>query len=422
MARVQKSLIVLMAVAGLLVGLSAPAFAATQQAQQAPAEPKLTPAEVDQLTAPIALYPDQLLVQILMCSTSPFQVRALNDWMQKNPNLKGSALTDATQKEGFDPSYVALAMFPPVVQMMAEQSEWTKKLGEAFQSDRKAVLESAQRLRSQAMAAGNLKTTAQQEVTTQTTPDGTQVIVIQPANPQVIYVPQYNPQVVYTQPATQTIVVHEDDGNEAAAAVIGFTAGVIVGAWADPYWGWGPYYGGGGYWYHEAWDDWYDHREDMWEDWQENRTDRTESRQENRTERQDNRQQNRDDRQTDRDQRQTDRQGQRDQRQEGRDPLQDRRDQAAQRQRDQGLGQDRSLGGDRAGTRPSNLDSRGFEGGNRSQSLDRSWRGSGGFSGYDRGSASRASSSRGRSSMGGGGGSRGGGGGGRSRGGGGRRR
>ena len=163
MARVQKSLIVLMAVAGLLVGLSAPALAATQQAQQAPAEPKLTPAEVDQLTAPIALYPDQLLVQILMCSTSPFQVRALNDWMQKNPNLKGSALTDATQKEGFDPSYVALAMFPPVVQMMAEQSDWTKKLGEAFQSDRKAVLESAQRLRSQAMAAGNLKTTAQHE-------------------------------------------------------------------------------------------------------------------------------------------------------------------------------------------------------------------------------------------------------------------
>ncbi|MGH9778565.1 MAG: DUF3300 domain-containing protein [Candidatus Acidiferrales bacterium] len=410
MASVQRLVIVLIAALGLLASLGQPALAVAQQSQQPPPAKKLSPAEVDKLMAPIALYPDQLLVQILICSTSPFQVREVNEWIKKNQKLKGSALQEAAQKEGFDPSYIALTMFPQVVKMMAERLDWTKKLGEAFQSDREGVLQSAQRLRSQAMQVGNLKDTPQQDVSTQKTPDGTQVIVIQPANPEVIYVPQYNPQVVYAQPPpAQTqptvVVVEDDDDNEAAAAAIGFTAGVIVGAWATPYWGYYPY-GGAGYWYAEGWDDFYDHREDMWEDWQEGRTDRTESRQENRTERQGNRDQRQTDRQGDRGQRQTDRQGERDTRQTDRQGTRD------QRQTDR-------QGSRTAERGPSNMDSRGYGQGSRQASRGGSSSGtrSGGFSGYGSGSSSRASSSRGRSSM---GGSRGGGG--RSRGGGGRRR
>jgi len=437
MARAQRPFIVLVAAVGLLAGLSQPAAAASLPAQQPPAQgtqavaPTFTSSQIVDLVSPIALYPDALLSQILVCSTSPFQVRGLNEWLKKNKNLKGSAVLQAAQKEGFDQNFVSIAVFPEVVKMMADKMEWTKQLGEAFTSDRKAVFDWIQRLRAQAEAAGNLKDTPQQQVETQATKEGTQIIVIEPTNPQVIYVPQYNPQVVYTQPAptTTTVVVHEDnDSDVAAAAVIGFTAGIIIGAASDPYWGpyWGPYgwYGGGYYMYDEAWDDFYDHREDMWEDWQENRTDRTESRQENRTERQGNRQENRTERQGTRDERQTDRQGTRDERQtgrqedrstrqEGRDPLQDRRDQAQQRQTDRS-----AKGGDRASQRPSNMDSRGYSQ-QRGQQASRSSSGSrsSGFSGYERGSASRSSSSRGHSSM---GSSRGGGG--RSRGGGGGRR
>ena len=152
------------------------------------------------LLAPVALYPDGLLSQILMCTGSPFQVRELSEWLAANPTLQGSALQEAAQAEGFDPSFVAISVFPQVVQMMTQDIDWTRQLGEAFAQDRSAVFESVQRLRADAMAAGNLQSTPQQEVTTQTTQSGQEVIVIQPANPQVIYVPQYNPQVVYTPP------------------------------------------------------------------------------------------------------------------------------------------------------------------------------------------------------------------------------
>ena len=419
MVRVQRTVIVLVGVLGLVIGLSYPTLAVAQQQQQAPAAEKLSPEALDKLLAPIALYPDQLLVQIFICSTSPFQMRSVSEWLEKNPDLRGSALQEAGQAEGFDPSYVALLAFPQVVRMLAADLEWTRQIGQAFQNDREGLLQSAQRLRSQAAAVGNLKTTPQQEVKTETTPDGTQVIIIQPANPEVIYVPQYNPQVVYVQsPPTTQVVVVEDNSDEAAAAVIGFTAGVIIGAASNPYyWGWGPYpyYGGAGYWYAEAWDDWYDHREDMFEDWSDHRQDmageRTErqgNRQDNRTERQGNRQENQGGRQEDRagqqEGRQEDRSGRQDgreqdrsTRQEGRqggdDALQGRRDAAAQRQTD------RSASG--AQNRGSDMSSRGY-GQDRGQlSQQRSGSSSGAFSGYGGGSSTRSSSSRGRSSSGG---------------------
>ncbi len=403
MAGVRKSVAWRLAVWGLvasfLVGTGHSALAAQQpqqtaQASQAKPEgaPTYTGTQLVEMLAPIALYPDQLLFQILMCSTSPFQVRELNDWLKKNPNLKGGAVQEAAQKQGFDPSFVALSTFPQVVNMMAEKSDWTRQLGQAFTSDRKSVFDYIQRLRTQAAEAGNLKSTPQQQVQTQTTEGGQQVIVIQPANPQVIYVPQYNPQVVYTQPAPTTIVVHEDNSNEAAAAAVGFTVGVIVGAAANPYY-WGPYpygyYGGAAYWRAEAWDDYYDHREDMFEDWSDHRQDmageRTErqgTRQENRTERQGNRQENQGERQTGRQENRTDRQTGR---QEG----------TATRQEGRG-----NVGAtDRTASRASTSEARGYGQSGGQMSRQQSGASSGAFSGYDRGSSTRSASSRGSSSM-----------------------
>ena len=167
------------------------------------------------MLAPIALYPDALVAQILMCSTNVTKVRDLQAFIQKNKNLKGTALQEAAGKQGFDPSYVALTLFPQVVKTMNDSVGWTRQMGQAFTADKKAVFESIQRLRTLALDVGNLKTTPQQEVQ-KVDQGGQQVIVIQPANPQVVYVPQYNPQTVYTTPApvTQTIVIHEDDDDE----------------------------------------------------------------------------------------------------------------------------------------------------------------------------------------------------------------
>jgi hypothetical protein len=245
----------------------------------------LDPAYLDKLLAPVALYPDQLLAQMLLCSGNARKVGELSAWLKQNSGLKGSELQKAAEEAGFEPSFVALAPFPQVVDFMAGNLTWTSQLGGAFAVDRGAVFDSVQRLRKQSQAAGNLKSTPQQTVETQTTQGGHQVIVIEPANPQVIYVPQYNPTVVYTQPTTTTVIVQEDDdSDEAAAAVIGFAAGIAIGAAIDNDYYYGPYgwRGGGAYMYNDAWDDWYDHREDAREDYYENREDARENYSDNR--------------------------------------------------------------------------------------------------------------------------------------------
>jgi hypothetical protein len=196
-------------------------------------------AALDKLLAPIALYPDALLAQVLACSTSSQQVLDFNKWLQENQALQGSQRQQAAEQAGFDASFVALSLFPDVVDLMAKNIDWTTELGKAFISDQKAVLDSAQRLRAQAMEVGNLQTTPQQEVRTEKQ-EGQQTIVIQPANPQVVYVPQYNPQTVYTSPPPP------DNSKEkaVAAGLIGFTMGIVLGAaindnhYYAPY-GWG---------------------------------------------------------------------------------------------------------------------------------------------------------------------------------------
>lgn len=228
---------------------------------------KPSPTEsIDQLTAPIALYPDALIFQIMPASTNIEKVKSFAAWLGKNAKLKGSELQDAAQKAGFDAPYVALAPFPQVVQMMAQKPEWTKALGQAFTADKNAIFDSVQRMRAQAQASGNLKSTPEQKVETQTTSNGQQVIVIQPANPEVIYVPTYNPQTVYVAapppPPSGSAV--------AGAAALAFTTGVIIGASNNSYNS-----------YYHAYDDYWDDREDYYQERQENYQENASQRQEN---------------------------------------------------------------------------------------------------------------------------------------------
>jgi hypothetical protein len=187
---------------------------------------------LDQLLAPIALYPDALLAQVLTSATSPGQVTEMNKWMQQNQKLRGTELQEAAQKKGFDASFVALALFPDVLNLMASQIDWTTEVGTAFLSDPKGVMNSVQQLRAQAQLAGNLKSTPQQSVAAETQ-NGQQIIVIQPANPQVVYVPVYNPQTVYYPPPPSATTV-----------LLAFGVGIAIGAAMNnnahyPPYGWG---------------------------------------------------------------------------------------------------------------------------------------------------------------------------------------
>jgi hypothetical protein len=370
----------------VVASLGLPSHAAAPSASSAP-----SPSELDRLLAPIALYPDQLLAQILLCASDSGSVVDLQKWLTSNQSLQGTDLQDAAMKAGFDPSCVSLVLFPQVVKAMADNLDRTVQVSAAFAADRTAVFDSIQRLRTKAKDTGALKTTPQQEVETRTTSGGQQVIVIEPANPQVVYVPQYNPQVVYTQPATSTVVVQDDDdSDELVAGMIGFTAGVALGAAFDNDYYYGPYgWGGGVYMYNDAWDDWYDHREDAREDWMEHREDvagergdRANTRQEQRTDRQTTRQDTRGDSQAQRTERRDTRQA-------------ERPTSTAERGTRGTTGQTQS-----ARTSATATDaSRGYGGQNARATAERSGTRSDAFSGYSSGRSERTASSRGQSSM-----------------------
>ena len=147
---------------------------------------------LDSLLAPIALYPDELLSQVLMASTYPLDVVEAARFVKANPNLKGPALDDALKDKSWDPSVLSLASFPQVLDMMNEHLDWTQRLGDAFLADEAAVMQTVQGLRMRAQQAGNLQSTPQQQVLVQE-----RTIIIQPAQPQVLYVPVYNPVVIF---------------------------------------------------------------------------------------------------------------------------------------------------------------------------------------------------------------------------------
>ena len=143
---IARSLAVLLALS-LAVPSGIPAQQAQQPSQAKGGKPAFTPQQLDEMTAPIALYPDALLAQMLTCSQSYFQIKELSEFLNKNSQLKGSAVQDAAQKEGFEASYIALSTFPEVAHMMAQKADWTKKLGQAFTADQQGVFDSIQRLR-----------------------------------------------------------------------------------------------------------------------------------------------------------------------------------------------------------------------------------------------------------------------------------
>ena len=190
------------------------------------------PDELDQLLAPIALYPDALVAQICAASTDPQQILDADTWLKQNSGLSGQARTDAAQSQGFDPAFIALINFPQVLDMMARNIDSYATIGRAFSANQATVMDSIQRLRQQAYAAGALESNEYQTVQVQDQ-SGVQAITVQPANPQVVYVPVYSPQVVYVAPSTNTVV---------ATSLVTFGVGIALGAWIanNSYpWGWG---------------------------------------------------------------------------------------------------------------------------------------------------------------------------------------
>ena len=208
-------------------------------AQDAPQQAAFKPEEIEQLVAPIALYPDALVAQILMASTYPLEVVQAARWVKSNPGLKDQALEDALQPQPWDPSVKSLAALPQVLTMMSEKLDMTQKLGDAFLAQEKDVLDAVQRLRVKAQTAGNLKTGKEQVVSTDQQ-GGTTVIKIEPASPQVVYVPTYNPTVVYgawPYPAYPPYYYYPP-GYVAGTAIFSFAVGVAVGnaMWGNCNW------------------------------------------------------------------------------------------------------------------------------------------------------------------------------------------
>jgi hypothetical protein len=207
----------------------------TSQTQSA----KIPPDQLDSLVAPIALYPDPLLAQLLAASTYPLEIIQLQQWLANHKDLKDKALADAAAKESWDPSIQAMAALPDVVNRLANDIKWTTDLGNAFLAQQSDVMDAVQRMRRKAQDKGTLKTTEQQKVETKVV-ENQPVIVIEQANPQVVYVPSYNPVVVYGPPVYPYYPLYYPGwGYYATGVAISFGIGVMMGAFWSGGWGWG---------------------------------------------------------------------------------------------------------------------------------------------------------------------------------------
>lgn len=207
-------------------------------------EAKIPADQLDSLVAPIALYPDQLLSQVLVASTYPLEIVQLQQWLTTNKNLKDKALADAAKKQDWDASIQALAPLPDVAKYLAENIKWTTDLGNAFLAQQSDVMDAVQRMRKKAKDSGNLKSSEQQKVETKVV-ESKQVIVVQQASPEVVYVPSYNPTVVYGAPAyPYPPISYPPPGYYAAGMAISFGIGVAMGAAWGGGWGWNAGWGG----------------------------------------------------------------------------------------------------------------------------------------------------------------------------------
>jgi hypothetical protein len=200
--------------------------------------------QLDSLVAPIALYPDPLLAQMLAASTYPLELMQLQQWLAKNSTLKDKALVDAVEKQPWDPSVQAMATVPDALKRLTDDIQWATDLGNAFLAQQSDVMEAVQRMRAKAEGKGNLKSNEQMKVETKVV-ESKSVIVIEQANPQVVYVPTYDPVVVYGAPVyPYPPIYYPPPGYYAAGMAISFGVGMMVGAAINGGWGWGCGWGG----------------------------------------------------------------------------------------------------------------------------------------------------------------------------------
>jgi hypothetical protein len=240
--------VALLAIFLLLPGIQDGALLAQQAQPDAQSQPKLAPDQLDSLVAPIALYPDPLLGQVLAASVYPLEIVEAARWVKANPTLKDTALTDAAKKQDWDPAVQALVVFPDAMKLLDDNLKWTTDLGNAFLAQQEDVMAAIQRMRTKAKDSGKLQSTKEQKVATSTA-DNKTIIEIQPASPQVIYVPSYNPTVVWGTPPVYVYppIVYPPPpttGELVATGIIAFSAGIALGAAFGGCcgyggWGWG---------------------------------------------------------------------------------------------------------------------------------------------------------------------------------------
>jgi hypothetical protein len=215
----------------------APASQSSDQAAQAPQESgpvKQNPEQLQQLVAPIALYPDALIAQILAASTYPTQIVEAERWMQRHSNLKGNDLGKEADKQDWDPSVKAMVQFPSVLENMDKNLSWTSSLGEAYVSQPEDVTNAVQTLREEARKSGHLNSSDQEKVTTQGN-----TIIIEPANPEVVYVPAYDPWLVYGAPIVAYPGWYPVPGIFWGGVGLSFGVGFGIGFFGGFGWGWG---------------------------------------------------------------------------------------------------------------------------------------------------------------------------------------
>jgi hypothetical protein len=223
------------------------------QGQPAPGQPPaplLSPEQLANLVAPVALYPDPLLGQLLAASTYPLEVIEVQQWLKQHTNLQGAQLMDAVRQMNWDPSVQALVAFPNALNVLSDNVQWTTDLGNAFLAQQADVMSAVQRMRARASANGKLASTPQQVVTTDTQ-DGQSAIEIQPADPQEIYVPNYQPDYVYGPPALGAYPDLWYPPDFGFGFGFGFGPGIYMGGFFPGWggwggWGWGCGWFGGG--------------------------------------------------------------------------------------------------------------------------------------------------------------------------------
>ena len=200
--------------------------------------------QLDSLVAPIALYPDPLLAQVLAASTYPLEIVQLRQFLEKNKGLKENALADAVKKQNWDPSVQSMAALPDVVKQMEENIKWTSELGNAFLGQQSDVMDAVQRMRAKAKDSGKLKSSEEMKVETKVVESKT-VVVIEQSNPKVVYVPSYDPVVVWgAAPVYAYPPIAYPPGYYAAGAALAFGAGLAMGAMWGGGWGYGAGWGG----------------------------------------------------------------------------------------------------------------------------------------------------------------------------------